>query len=105
MNCSKLKATREQLAHATSTPPLLIDLYLPPPPPTSPPPHTHLQTYTGSILVAVNPYTELPIYDAEHIQRYREKKIGDEEPHIFAIADNAWHRMLRNMHNQCVIIR
>jgi len=64
-----------------------------------------LQTYTGSILVAVNPYTELPIYDAEHIQRYRDKKIGDEEPHIFAIADNAWHRMLRNKHNQCVIIR
>lgn len=55
--------------------------------------------------MAVNPYTELPIYDAEHIQRYRDKKIGDDEPHIFAIADNAWHRMLRNSHNQCVIIR
>lgn len=84
------------LTHTTSNPALLN---------CTPTPTPLLQTYTGTILVAVNPYTELPIYDAEHIQRYRDKKIGDDEPHIFAIADNAWHRMLRNSHNQCVIIR
>lgn len=64
-----------------------------------------LQTYTGSILVAVNPYEILPIYDAEHIQLYKDKRIGELPPHIFAIADNAYSHMKRTKQNQCVIIR
>jgi myosin-7 len=63
------------------------------------------QTFTGSILVAVNPYEILDIYNAEEIQRYRDKKIGELPPHIFAIADNAYHSMKRYQHDQCVIIR
>ncbi|KAF3847133.1 hypothetical protein F7725_020161 [Dissostichus mawsoni] len=46
----------------------------------------------------------LPIYTADQIRLYTNKKIGEMPPHIFAIADNCYFNMQRNNRDQCCII-
>eukprot|EP00117_Sycon_ciliatum_P034727 scpid4751/ scgid26450/ Myosin-VIIa; Protein crinkled len=63
-----------------------------------------IYTFTGSILVAINPYQIFSIYGQEYIKRYQDKKIGELPPHVFAIADNAYYFMKRGQRDQCIII-
>ena len=49
----------------------------------------------GIVLVAINPYENLPIYEPDIITAYSGQNMGDMDPHIFAVAEEAYKQMAR----------
>lgn len=54
-----------------------------------------IYTYCGIVLVAINPYESLPIYEPDIIHAYSGQNMGDMDPHIFAVAEEAYKQMAR----------
>lgn len=64
----------------------------------------NIYTYVGSILISINPYYYYSVYNPKYTTQYIGKSLSVLPPHIFAIADNAYHSMLNEKQNQSVII-
>ncbi|CAG9853568.1 unnamed protein product [Phyllotreta striolata] len=65
---------------------------------------SYIYTYCGIVLVAVNPYTDVSIYDIDTIQTYRRKGISELDPHIFAVAEEAYRKLEREQKDQSIIV-
>lgn len=64
-----------------------------------------IYTYVGDILIAVNPFQELGLYTNAVSARYCNiLSKQDQPPHLFAIADAAFHNMVRNNKSQVCVI-
>ena len=66
--------------------------------------HHEMYTYCGIVLVAINPYQEMHMYNMDTILAYRGHNIGDLDPHIYAVSEEAFTLMERDGGNQSVII-
>ncbi|CAB9525821.1 Unconventional myosin-Ic [Seminavis robusta] len=73
-----------------------------------------IYTWTGPVLIAVNPFQRLPLYTNEILEAYRREGLfrsqgmgtpGSElEPHIFAIADRSYRQMMQEQRKSQAIL-
>ncbi|KAF9533339.1 P-loop containing nucleoside triphosphate hydrolase protein [Crepidotus variabilis] len=63
-----------------------------------------IYTYSGIVLIAVNPFQRVTLYGPEIIQAYSGRKRGELEPHLFAIAEDAYTAMRKDGSGQTIIV-
>ncbi|XP_038584762.1 myosin VIb isoform X1 [Micropterus salmoides] len=65
----------------------------------------HIYTYVANILIAVNPYYDIPkLYGPDSIKSYQGKSLGTLPPHVYAIADKAYRDMKVLKMSQSIIV-
>lgn len=56
------------------------------------------------MLVAVNPYENLYVYSRNLINTYKQRKITELPPHIYAIANLSYTKLIEENRSQCVLV-
>uniref|UniRef100_A0A8B9LD92 Unconventional myosin-VI n=1 Tax=Astyanax mexicanus TaxID=7994 RepID=A0A8B9LD92_ASTMX len=64
-----------------------------------------IYTYVANILIAVNPYYDIPkLYSSDTIKQYQGRSLGTLPPHVYAIADKAYRDMKVLKMSQSIIV-
>ena len=63
-----------------------------------------IYTAVGDILVAVNPFEELHVYDATWSGAYAATDVSGLAPHIYRVASAAYNSMVQGKKNQVCVI-
>jgi myosin-5 len=66
----------------------------------------HIYTYTGPILISINPFKDVGLYNPATMQKYINAPLGKPmPPHAYAVADAAFKRMVAsNGNNQSILV-
>lgn len=63
-----------------------------------------IYSYIGPVLISVNPFKKLPLYDSSTIDSYIGRYPHEVSPHVYSIAEAAFRNMLNEEESQAVII-